>query len=62
MIPFNLLYIGLDPFASGSFGDVYRGTLDGAEVCVKRVRVYAEGDPVVATGVRWTRRFPVLHY
>ena len=28
------------PFASGGYGDVYKGILDGSEVSVKRVRVY----------------------
>ncbi|KAF9645427.1 kinase-like protein, partial [Thelephora ganbajun] len=34
------LSIDPDPFASGGFGDVYHGTLNGSRVCVKRVRVY----------------------
>jgi len=30
---------------------VYMGTLDGSSVCIKRVRVYAKGDPKKATRV-----------
>ncbi|KAF9642056.1 kinase-like protein, partial [Thelephora ganbajun] len=39
------LSINPDPFASGGFGDVYRGTLNGSRVCVKRARVSARDDP-----------------
>ena len=35
----DLLSIGSDPFASGGYGDVYEGTLDGSRVCIKRIRV-----------------------
>ena len=38
------LHIGPEPFAWGGYGDVYYGILNGARVCVKRVRVYT-GDP-----------------
>ncbi|KAF9645728.1 kinase-like protein [Thelephora ganbajun] len=41
----ELLDIGPDPFASGGFGDVYHGTLNGSRVCVKRVRVYIRDGP-----------------
>ena len=27
------------PFATGGFGDVYKGTFDDSTVCIKRVRV-----------------------
>ena len=30
------------PFASGGYGDIFEGTLDGSKVCVKRVRVYSK--------------------
>jgi len=36
----DLLNIDPEPFASGGYGDVYRGTLNGEAVCIKRVRVY----------------------
>jgi len=38
----HLLNIGPEPFASGGFGDIYNGTLDGSRVCIKRVRAYAK--------------------
>ncbi|KAF9645424.1 kinase-like protein [Thelephora ganbajun] len=41
----ELLDIGPNPFASGGFGDVYHGTLNGLRVCVKRVRVYTRDGP-----------------
>ena len=36
------LNINPAPFASGGFGDVYTGSLDGSSVCIKRVRVYSK--------------------
>ena len=36
------LTVGSEPFAAGGCGDVYRGTLDRSEVCVKRVRMYSK--------------------
>ena len=48
----HLLNIGPDPFASGGFGDVYKGTLDGSRVCIKRVRAYAKDGPQKAIKVR----------
>jgi len=47
----SLLAIGSDPFASGGYGDVYDGTLDGLRVSVKRVRVYVKEGPKKATKV-----------
>ena len=32
-------------FASGGYGDVYQGTLDGMKVCTKRVHVYTQDTP-----------------
>ena len=53
------LNIGPEPFASGGYGDVYNGTLDGSRVCIKRVRVYTEDGPEKAAKVRYCRRrFP----
>lgn len=54
------LNIDPEPFIQGGFGDVYRGTLDGLKVCVKRMRVYPQGDgPRKAAEVRFQRpRFP----
>ena len=49
----HLLNIDPDPFASGGYGDVYGGTLDGSRVCIKRVRVYARDGPKKATKARY---------
>ena len=35
-------------FAFGGFGDVYRGSLDGLQVCVKRLRVATSKDIAVS--------------
>ena len=51
-LPPDLLSIDLDPFARGGYGDVYRGTLDGSMVCVKRMQVYTGDDPRRAAKVR----------
>lgn len=40
-----------DPFASGGYGDVYHGTVNGIRVCIKRVRMYVKEDPKKATKV-----------
>jgi len=47
----HLLNIGPDPFASGGYGDVYKGTFSGSLVCIKRVRVYTKDNPKEATKV-----------
>lgn len=47
------LNIGPEPFASGGYGDVYKGTLDGRRVCIKRVRVYIQDGPRKAARVRF---------
>ena len=39
--PSQPLQIDSIPFASGGSGDVYKGTIDGSNVCIKRIRVYA---------------------
>ena len=39
------LNIDPDPLAGGGYGVVYKGTVNGSIVCVKRVRVYAQEDP-----------------
>jgi hypothetical protein len=40
---------------------VYKGTLNGSRVCIKRLRVYSKGKPEKVTKVRyWRRRFPCL--
>ena len=31
----------MNPFAQGSFGDVYKATYNGSTVCAKRLRVYS---------------------
>ena len=48
----RLLNIDPEPFASGGYGDVYEGTLDGLRVCIKRVRVYTQDGPQKAARVR----------
>ena len=53
MLSASLLHIETDPFASGGYGDVYHGTLDGSRVCIKRVRVYVKEGPKKATKVRY---------
>ncbi|KAF9644325.1 hypothetical protein BDM02DRAFT_3263623 [Thelephora ganbajun] len=45
----HLLNISSNPFVQGGFGDVYQGTLDGSEVCIKRVRVYTQDGPQKVT-------------
>ena len=35
------LEVDSEPFTSGGSGDVYKGTLDGSKICVKRVRMYS---------------------
>ena len=47
----HLLTVNSHPFASGGFGEVYRGTLDGSPVCVKRLRAVTEDALPVATQV-----------
>ena len=44
MLSCSLLTVDRLPFISGSSGDLYEGTLGGTRVCVKRVRMYSEGD------------------
>ena len=47
-IPSHLLTVDSYAFASGGFGDVYRGTLSGLPVCVKRLRVATPEDIAVS--------------
>jgi len=49
----DTLNIGPDPFASGGYGDVYQGTLNGSTVSVKRVRVYLQDGPQKVAKVRF---------
>ena len=42
--PSYRLTISHEPFASGGYGDLYHGTLDGSKVSVKRVRLHAIDD------------------
>ena len=54
----DLLSIAPEPFASGGFGDVYKGTLNGSRVCIKRARVYTRDPPKKAIKVcYWRYRF-----
>ena len=40
---------------------MYKGTLDGSEVCVKRVRIYSKDGPKKATKVRYrSHHFPCV--
>ena len=58
----SVLKIAPEPFASGGFGDVYIGTLDGSRVCVKRMRVYTSYGLQAAAKVRsFTVSPPVCH-
>ena len=43
-LPPHLLEIDPEPVASGGSGDVYKGTFNGSEVCIKRVRVRFQSD------------------
>ena len=52
----HLLAMGPEPFASGGYGDVYDGTLDGSRVCVKRIRMYSRDGPGNAAKVCYRRR------
>ena len=54
-----LLITSSHPVTSGSFGDVYEGTLDGSKVCAKRVRVYPEDGPAGARRVCCPIVFPI---
>ena len=55
----HLLTIDPTPFASGGFGEVHHGTLEGSPVCVKRLRLIGRDALVVATRVRyWHHRIP----
>jgi len=47
-----LLETDSDPFAQGGFGDVYLGTLKGAQVCIKRLRRYSQDDQQKDSKVR----------
>ena len=44
MLPDAHLITGSHPVASGAAADIYEGSADGRKVCVKRVRVYSDGD------------------
>ena len=55
----HLLNAGSEPFASGTYGDVYEGTLDGSRICIKHIRVYTQYGSQKAAKVRRQRRcFP----
>ena len=38
-LPSQLLEVGSTPLIYGGFSEVYKGTLDGSNVCIKRVRI-----------------------
>ena len=46
------LVIEPQPFDAGGFGDVYKGSLDGSQICIKRVRVYSQHNPAETAKVR----------
>ncbi|KAF9645725.1 kinase-like protein [Thelephora ganbajun] len=50
-LPFDLITVGPIPFASGGSGDVYKETLNGSTVCVKRVRVSTQDDLAAAAKI-----------
>ena len=54
----HLLNVDPEPFASGGCCEVYKGTLDGLKVCIKRVTVYDEDGPQKAKARYWRRRLP----
>ena len=41
-LPFQVLEIEEMPFTGGASSDVYKGTLNGSKICVKRIQVYAQ--------------------
>jgi len=56
------LSVAPSPFASGDHGDLYKGTLNGLTVCVKRVPVYIQDGPTKAAKVRIDAvAFPICH-
>ena len=58
----DLLNTASHPFASGGYGDMSEGTLDGSKVRIKRVRVYTRDDTQEAINVRFdVVAFPVCH-
>ena len=44
LLKVELLNINKERIASGGFSDVFRGTYDGGEVCVKKLRVSSTGN------------------
>ena len=56
----HLLNMRSELFDSGGYGDVYKGSLDGSNVCIKRIRVYTKDGPEKAMKVRY--RLHRFHY
>ena len=50
----SVINIDRQPVASGGSGDIFKGTLNGSEVCVKRVRIYSKDGPDKARKVHQT--------
>ena len=48
----QFLNIDAEPFASGGYGEVFHGTLDGSRVCIKRIKVYTKDPAEKAMKVR----------
>ena len=51
MLSSSLQDINPDPFALGGYGEMYKATLSGAMVCVKRMKVYTKDPPEKAMKV-----------
>ena len=45
------LKIDAKPFDFGSFGDVFKGSFNGSQICVKRIRVYTQDTSKTAAKV-----------
>jgi hypothetical protein len=54
MISPHLLKVDAYAFASGGFGDVFRGSFKGSDVCVKRLRVATPKDIAVSYQHRYS--------
>jgi len=47
----ELSFTTVQPLAFGGFCDVYKGTLGGADVCIKRLRISTRGDQMAVRQV-----------
>jgi hypothetical protein len=53
----ELSFTTTEPVAFGGFCDVYKGTLGGADVCIKRLRITTTGDRAAVRRVTHPRIF-----